>query len=345
MKKPFVIMTVLLALFSCTLFQRDYAAAAASIPSFRLDNTSYSAGEMMEVSFLNIQDIDGKKYFEIFWDDTGNIIFRKEIDSTQMSIRVPEVEGNYTARVVLKTGTQPKRFTVTGDGTEICSLCAKTVQNEEEQMLGILLTWTQASADQAYFVTRAEMDGTSASYGPIRADHWIDTNVSPNTTYAYSVSDGKMTSNAVILDLSEFTPAEYSKNHNAGSIMLCIDSPYMIVNGVSERIDPGDIKVVPVIMQNRTMLPIRALVEKMGGTVGWTAETQTVMLQAWGQRVEIPIGKADILVNEESRVFDVSAVIRNDRTFVPIRHLEYLGCEVEWVSGIQSVLILYHTEE
>lgn len=344
MKKRFVVMTFLIVLFSCVLFRTSYATAA-SIPFFRLDNTSYLAGEMIEISTFNIENIEGKKYIEILWEDTGNTIFRTEIDNTRLSIRAPEVEGNYIARVVLGTETQLKKFTVTGGNVEACSLRAKTIQNEDKQVLGILMTWTQVTVDQTYFVTRIEMDGTSVSYGPINADHWIDTNIAPNTTYIYSVSDGKRTSNTVILDLSEFIPAEYSKNHNMGSIMLCIDSPYMIVNGISERIDPDDIKIVPVIMQNRTMLPIRALVEKMGGVVDWVDKTQTVMLQAWGQRVEIPIGKTDILVNEGPRVFDVPAVVRNDRTFVPIRHLEFLGCEVSWISEIQSVLILYHIEE
>lgn len=79
MKKRFVVMTVLIVLFCCILFRTSYATAA-SIPFFRLDNTSYLAGEMIEISTFNIENIEGKKYIEILWEDTGNTIFRTEID-------------------------------------------------------------------------------------------------------------------------------------------------------------------------------------------------------------------------------------------------------------------------
>lgn len=126
MKKRFVVMTVLIVLFCCILFRTSYATAA-SIPFFRLDNTSYLAGEMIEISTFNIENIEGKKYIEILWEDTGNTIFRTEIDNTRLSIRAPEVEGNYIARVVLGTETQLKKFTVTGGNVEACSLRAKTI--------------------------------------------------------------------------------------------------------------------------------------------------------------------------------------------------------------------------
>lgn len=43
--------------------------------------------------------------------------------------------------------------------------------------------------------------------------------------------------------------------------------PRMTINGVEKEIDPCR-GTVPVIINDRTLLPVRAIVEEMGGTVG-----------------------------------------------------------------------------
>ena len=49
-------------------------------------------------------------------------------------------------------------------------------------------------------------------------------------------------------------------------ILLKLGSPYMSVDGVNQEIDPGR-GTQPLIISGRTMVPIRAVVEAMGGTV------------------------------------------------------------------------------
>lgn len=61
------------------------------------------------------------------------------------------------------------------------------------------------------------------------------------------------------------------------SISLQIDNPIMTVNGQQKEIDPG-MGTTPVIINGRTLLPIRAVVEGMGGNAEWNNDTQTVTL-------------------------------------------------------------------
>ena len=53
-------------------------------------------------------------------------------------------------------------------------------------------------------------------------------------------------------------------------IVLQIGSPIMAVNGTEQNIDAEG--TVPVIVNDRTLVPIRAIIEAMGGTVGWDGE-------------------------------------------------------------------------
>jgi hypothetical protein len=125
------------------------------------------------------------------------------------------------------------------------------------------------------------------------------------------------------------------------TVSLYIDSPYMSVNGVQQEIDPGR-GTVATIRDNRTMLPIRAIVEAMGGSADWDAAEQKVTLRLGGQVVEMVIGSRDIAVNGARATMDVAPYIDNNRTFLPIRFVtENLGASVEWISDSRQVVVTY----
>ncbi len=62
-------------------------------------------------------------------------------------------------------------------------------------------------------------------------------------------------------------------------ITLHPDDPYMAVYGVSQEIDPGR-STKPIIIPEwaRTVVPIRAIVEAMGGTIGWDGTERKVTI-------------------------------------------------------------------
>jgi hypothetical protein len=59
-------------------------------------------------------------------------------------------------------------------------------------------------------------------------------------------------------------------------ITLTIGNPNITVNGALQPIDASG--TTPVIVAGRTLLPIRAVVEALGGTIGWSATTRTVTI-------------------------------------------------------------------
>ena len=56
--------------------------------------------------------------------------------------------------------------------------------------------------------------------------------------------------------------------------------------------------------------------------------------------VELTIDSKDALINNESKVLDAPAIIKNQRTFVPLRFIgEALNAKVEWKNDTRSIII------
>jgi len=99
----------------------------------------------------------------------------------------------------------------------------------------------------------------------------------------------------------------------------------------------GDIPIdnsgtTPIIVGNRTLLPIRAIVEVLGGSVEWNSGKQEIICRLNGHTVHLYIDSLTYYADYNSRSFDVAPMIHNNRTMVPARDvLEALGCSVDWV--------------
>lgn len=65
---------------------------------------------------------------------------------------------------------------------------------------------------------------------------------------------------------------------NYTTIELWIGKNIAKVNGVNTPIDPNNPKVVPIIIQGRTMLPVRFVAENLGCKVEWDGVTRTVTI-------------------------------------------------------------------
>ena len=91
--------------------------------------------------------------------------------------------------------------------------------------------------------------------------------------------------------------------------------------------------VAPVIVDNRTMVPIRVITEMFGGTADWNEETKEVTLTIDGKVIKMTVG----VVLEE---YGTAPAIISDRTFVPVRFVaDELGAETSWDDATKTVTI------
>jgi hypothetical protein len=64
--------------------------------------------------------------------------------------------------------------------------------------------------------------------------------------------------------------------------MLQIGNANALVNGNNKLIDPQNLKVVPEIINGRTMLPLRFVAESLGADVQWDGTTRTITITYQG---------------------------------------------------------------
>lgn len=92
--------------------------------------------------------------------------------------------------------------------------------------------------------------------------------------------------------------------------------------------------------QNRTQVPFRIVLESFGASVEWDEETQTAIARKGDTVVYVPIGKNYILRNDQQISNDTVAVIKDGRTYLPIRAvMEAFDMDVGWNSGTSSIVI------
>ena len=90
----------------------------------------------------------------------------------------------------------------------------------------------------------------------------------------------------------------------------------------------------------RTMVPIRFVAEKMEANVEWDSDTQTAVIQKGNQEIKLTIGESAAKVNEESVALATITILKEERTFVPLRFVsEVLGADVNWDAGSATALI------
>ena len=87
----------------------------------------------------------------------------------------------------------------------------------------------------------------------------------------------------------------------------------------------------PIITENRTMLPMRAVFEAIGADVSWNEETRTAEFGRGDIKGSITVGSDFLLKNGEKITLDVPSFIRENRTLIPLRAVaESLDCTVYW---------------
>ena len=110
----------------------------------------------------------------------------------------------------------------------------------------------------------------------------------------------------------------------------------------------------PVTENDRTLVPMRFLFEKLGAEVNWDETTNTAIAtmpadvteqiqtfgMAKGKSVSFSIDNITATVNGETAAMDVPARLVNDKTLVPLRFLsENLGYTVTWDEANNTAII------
>lgn len=141
---------------------------------------------------------------------------------------------------------------------------------------------------------------------------------------------------AKIFSFRILSNAESLKADTQSTAEFTLGSSKMKLNGIDIEIDSA-----PYMEGESVMVPLRTLVETTGGVIEWYDDEQCVYAEAGGNVLEFWIGNSSARFNGEEIQFAAPAVLKEDRTFVPVRVInELFNNEVEWNAEEEKVTVL-----
>jgi N-acetylmuramoyl-L-alanine amidase len=103
----------------------------------------------------------------------------------------------------------------------------------------------------------------------------------------------------------------------------------LMLNG--DKFVPSSEQMPPIILNNRTLVPVREVFEYLDGKVEWYNEDRRVEITFDDNSITLWINKEEAIVNGKPVTLDVPAKIVNNKTMVPVRFIsESAGFTVGW---------------
>lgn len=138
--------------------------------------------------------------------------------------------------------------------------------------------------------------------------------------------------------ITYYTYEEFARDYKNYKYFAYITSPDKISVVVNENQISFDQQ--PVIVNERTLVPIRAIFEALGATVDWNSETQTITSNRDNISISLTINSNIMTKNGKEIILDIPALLKGDRTLVPVRAIaEAFNCNVNWNEKTQTVTI------
>lgn len=109
----------------------------------------------------------------------------------------------------------------------------------------------------------------------------------------------------------------------------------VVLNGNVLALSPN-----PLILNGRTLVPLRGIFEAMGAEVNYDPQKRTITGTRGASSLFLTLGSKNAVINGQNLMLDVPPQIIGDRAFVPARLIaESLGASVEW-DGVGNQVII-----
>jgi hypothetical protein len=147
--------------------------------------------------------------------------------------------------------------------------------------------------------------------------------------------DERAEKGAVAIDDISFLYKNPSSEAPKPTIRMTIDSTTMTVDNKTLEIDQP-----PVIVADNTLVPVRFVIEALGGQVFWDNEERKVTVVKDAHLFELWLDNKNLIMDGEAVAAEVAPQLINERTMVPLRLLtEKLGWKVTWHNDTRSITL------
>ncbi len=126
------------------------------------------------------------------------------------------------------------------------------------------------------------------------------------------------------------------------ALVAVLSTNVFAYDGVNLNINGKDItaEVAPQLINERTMVPVRAVLEEIGAKVSWNEETKTITAEKGNTKFSVTLGDDFYTVDGNVVAMDSRAVVVKNRLLVPARYVaQAFGLKVEWNSDDKTVYI------
>ncbi len=121
------------------------------------------------------------------------------------------------------------------------------------------------------------------------------------------------------------------------TIILQIGNKYAVVNGEKKLLEAP-----PLIVKNRTLVPIRFISEAFGAKIQWYPVFKLVFITLNNRTIILQIGKSFASINDKKVMLDAPPLIIKNHTMVPLRFIaEAFGAKIVWDNATRSITITY----
>ncbi len=104
--------------------------------------------------------------------------------------------------------------------------------------------------------------------------------------------------------------------------------------------------VPPQIINDRTLVPMRAIFEALGADVSWDGDRKSITAVKDDITIKMAIGSEEMYIGSSYITLDAPPQIIDDRTLVPARAVaESFDCDVLWEDDTRSVIISSHKSD
>lgn len=281
----------------------------------------------------NFLYVDGKLIFNCFDGDETAITdpgYLSFYSGTNLTVGAYEIDAEFS--------DIPVGFAITGSAEEGQLKASYSMMDLGSDVETPIIKWGR-NAEENGELNEAETAGLTdfkGKYNPVgqyplvegvEGESYTITDEDQNQFIAAYLTDADGT----VLAVSDAYYYDTVSAEKAKMIILLIDCEYSYVYNEKVQIDPDDPWVIPTVVNDRTLVPIRFISESLGAEVGWDGETGSITITQNDTAIQMQLGKKEYTVNGEAKEMDVEPTIMRERTMVPLRVIsESFGKNVFW---------------
>lgn len=255
--------------------------------------------------------IDTDRSYETGWEGYDYIINR--VNPTADTVTVEKASKDWT----FETAGQGS-YTV--DGNKMMISIPRSVLGLEGKTLDIEFKW----ADNNLVSADDLMKGDIMSF-------YTDGDTAPIGRYNYHYAQDTSKTKKIVDEpqIPMLTGHDYIRRASA---VMAIDNPVAMLEGDAVLVDENNENVYPIIVNNKTLIPVRFLAESTGALVRWMEESSTANIMLGTKTIRITEGSKTMIVGKERVELEVPAQTINDRMYVPLRDIvEALEMQCAWL--------------